>query len=92
MTSANVTGRSAMPTVIADRILLAVINEAWHALGDEVASEADIDLALRLGAAHPIGPFERTKSLGGTEAVVTALERLAASDHRFIPADALRRR
>jgi 3-hydroxybutyryl-CoA dehydrogenase len=80
------------PTVIAERILLAVINEAWHALGDEVASEADIDLALRLGAAHPIGPFERTKNLGGTEAVVATLERLASSDDRFIPADALRGR
>ena len=80
------------PTVISERILLAVVNEAWHALGDEVASEADIDLALRLGAAHPIGPFERTRSLGGTEAVVAALERLAASDDRFIPADALRGR
>jgi 3-hydroxybutyryl-CoA dehydrogenase len=80
------------PTVIADRILLAVINEAWHGLGDEVASEADIDLALRLGAAYPIGPFERTKRLGGTKAVVAALERLAGSDDRYIPADALRGR
>ena len=71
---------------------MAVINEAWHALGDEVASEADIDLALRLGAAHPIGPFERTGRLGGTNAVVAALERLAASDDRFTPADALRGR
>jgi 3-hydroxybutyryl-CoA dehydrogenase len=74
---------------IAKRILLAVVNEAWHALGDRVATRTDIDLALRLGAGHPIGPFERTDRLGGAAAVVAALESLAASDHRFVPAPAL---
>ena len=62
---------------IAERIVLAVVNEAWHALGDGVATRADIDLALRLGAAHPIGPFERTERLGGSDAVLAALGRHA---------------
>ena len=34
---------------------LAVVNEAYRALGDGVATAADIDLAMRLGAGHPIG-------------------------------------
>jgi 3-hydroxybutyryl-CoA dehydrogenase len=72
---------------IAERILLAVVNEAWHALGDRVASKADIDLALHLGAAHPLGPFERTDRLGGPAAA--ALAGLAASGDRFVPAPAL---
>jgi 3-hydroxybutyryl-CoA dehydrogenase len=78
-----------VPSSIAERIILAVVNEAWHALGDGVASTSDIDLALRLGAAHPIGPFERTDSLGGAGAVAAALEVLAASDDRFAPAPAM---
>jgi 3-hydroxyacyl-CoA dehydrogenase len=40
-------------------IVRAIDAEARRALADGVASEADIDLALRLGANHPAGPFER---------------------------------
>jgi 3-hydroxybutyryl-CoA dehydrogenase len=40
-------------------ILAGIDAEARRALADGVATEADIDLALRLGAAHPLGPFER---------------------------------
>jgi 3-hydroxybutyryl-CoA dehydrogenase len=74
---------------IAERILAAVVNEAWHALGDRVASKADIDLAMRLGAAHPLGPFERTERLGGPAAVAAILERHATGGDRFVPAPAL---
>jgi 3-hydroxybutyryl-CoA dehydrogenase len=77
---------------IADRIGLCVINEAWHALGDGIASADDIDLALRLGAAHPAGPFERTESMGGQESVAEALGRMAEGDRRFEPAPELRAR
>ena len=41
--------------------------------------EADIDTALKLGAGHPLGPFERAARLGGPASVVTALNRLAAT-------------
>ena len=62
-----------------ERILLGIVNEAYRALGDGVATEADIDTALKLGAGHPLGPFERATRLGGPASVVTALNRLAAS-------------
>jgi 3-hydroxybutyryl-CoA dehydrogenase len=48
------------PVAIRNRILGAVRAEAERARDEGVASEADIDLALRLGAGHPVGPFERT--------------------------------
>ncbi len=64
---------------IADRIELAIINEAYHAAGEEVASPPDIDLAMKLGAGHPRGPFERAGELG-LRAVVEGLGRLARSD------------
>jgi 3-hydroxybutyryl-CoA dehydrogenase len=44
---------------IVARILDAVGQEAARARDEGVATERDIDLALRLGAAHPSGPFER---------------------------------
>jgi 3-hydroxybutyryl-CoA dehydrogenase len=44
---------------IRDRILGAIGAEADLAVEEGVASAADVDLALRLGANHPLGPFER---------------------------------
>jgi 3-hydroxybutyryl-CoA dehydrogenase len=41
------------------RILAAIDAEAHAALDDGVASAESIDLAMRLGAGHPAGPFER---------------------------------
>jgi len=48
------------PTQIRDRILDAIANEARLAAAEGVASPDVIDLALRLGAGHPHGPFERS--------------------------------
>jgi 3-hydroxybutyryl-CoA dehydrogenase len=53
---------SASPDAIRERILAAIASEARRALDEGVASSADIDTALRLGANHPQGPFEREGS------------------------------
>jgi 3-hydroxybutyryl-CoA dehydrogenase len=74
---------------IVERLTLAVVNEAWRAYGEGVANQSDIDLALKLGAAHPIGPFERTTDLGGPPAVTSILRRLSKHGPRFEPAPAL---
>jgi 3-hydroxybutyryl-CoA dehydrogenase len=60
---------------IVERIRLAIVAEAYRAEDDGVAKADDIDLALRLGAGHPSGPFEWAATVGGREVV---LERLAA--------------
>ena len=79
-----------MPTaIVADRISLAIVNEAYRALGDRVATAADIDLALRLGAGHPLGPFERATAIGGPVAVLAGLREHAAAGPRFEPAPGL---
>ncbi len=44
---------------IRGRVLAAIDAEAHAALADGVASADDIDLAMRIGAGHPVGPFER---------------------------------
>ncbi|MFI5226357.1 MAG: 3-hydroxyacyl-CoA dehydrogenase NAD-binding domain-containing protein, partial [Candidatus Limnocylindrales bacterium] len=76
---------------IVERVTLAVVNEAYRALGDGVATRADIDRALRLGAGHPLGPFERVADLGGPAVVAAHLDLLAERHgSRFEPAPALR--
>lgn len=60
---------------IVARIELAIINEAYHAAGEAVASPPDIDRAMKLGANHPNGPFERAAQLG-LRSVVTGLRNL----------------
>jgi 3-hydroxybutyryl-CoA dehydrogenase len=52
-------GAHLAPDVIRDRILDAITNEAHLAVDEGVAPPDTIDLALRLGAGHPRGPFER---------------------------------
>ncbi|MDQ3938708.1 MAG: 3-hydroxyacyl-CoA dehydrogenase family protein, partial [Chloroflexota bacterium] len=63
---------------IVKRIELAIINEAYHAAGEAVAEASDIDRAMKLGANHPHGPFERAGALG-LRVVIDELARLEAS-------------
>jgi 3-hydroxybutyryl-CoA dehydrogenase len=60
---------------IVSRIELAIINEAYLAVGEGVAQPAQIDRAMKLGANHPYGPFERAGQLG-LRAVVEGLRAL----------------
>jgi 3-hydroxybutyryl-CoA dehydrogenase len=56
--STAVAGTSLGPRAIRERILDAITSEARSAADEGVAPEDTIDLALRLGAGHPHGPFE----------------------------------
>jgi 3-hydroxybutyryl-CoA dehydrogenase len=52
-------GSSADPAAIRDRITGAIDREALIAVEEGVAGPDAVDLALRLGAGHPEGPFAR---------------------------------
>jgi 3-hydroxybutyryl-CoA dehydrogenase len=79
------------PETIAERTILAIVNEAYRALGERVASAEAIDLALRLGANHPFGPFEWARNAGLAE-VAIMLDALTPEDaDTFRPAIALLR-
>jgi len=67
------------PDAIAERVILAIVNEAYRALGDRVATADDIDRALRLGANHPFGPFEWARRTGLQE-VALSLDGLSDED------------
>lgn len=45
------------PGFVVNRILIPMINEAAGILAEGIASEEDIDTAMKLGAAHPMGPL-----------------------------------
>ncbi|AYD40786.1 3-hydroxybutyryl-CoA dehydrogenase [Clostridium fermenticellae] len=52
------------PGFVVNRILIPMINEAVGILSDNVATAKDIDLAIQLGANHPIGPLALADLIG----------------------------
>ena len=52
------------PGFIVNRILIPMVNEAAYALMEGVGSVASIDLSLKLGANHPMGPLELADFIG----------------------------
>lgn len=78
---------SATEQYVLARTLGAIINEAALALNDEVASEADIDTAMRLGTNYPRGPLEWARKIG-TRTCRHLLETMNrhVTDDRFAPA------
>jgi 3-hydroxybutyryl-CoA dehydrogenase len=77
------------PDRIVARIELAIINEAYHAAGEGVAQPPDIDRAMKLGANHPHGPFERAASLGLRNVIAGLREMEQQYGERFRVAPAL---
>jgi len=52
------------PGFIVNRILITMINEAVYALYEGVGSVDSIDRSMRMGANHPMGPFELADFIG----------------------------
>jgi 3-hydroxybutyryl-CoA dehydrogenase len=52
------------PAFIVNRILLPMINEAVYTLYEGVGSVEAIDVAMKLGAHHPMGPLELADFIG----------------------------
>lgn len=52
------------PGFVVNRILIPMINEAICLLESGVASAADIDVAMQLGANHPMGPLALSDLIG----------------------------
>lgn len=46
------------------RTIAMIINEAYFALGDKLASATDIDLAMKNGVNYPLGPIEWGDKIG----------------------------
>ena len=76
---------------VVNRILLPMINEAIFALDEGIATAAEIDNAMKLGANHPIGPLALA-DLVGLDVTLSVLNVLYAEygDPKFRPAPLLR--
>ncbi len=76
------------PAFIVNRILMPMINEGIYALHEGVGSVEAIDMAMRLGAHHPMGPLQLADFVGLDTclAVMQALyDGLADSKYRPCP-------
>ncbi len=78
------------PGFVVNRILFPMINEAAGAYADGVASAADIDTGLKLGANFPMGPLALADLVGldTTKAILETLER-ELNDVKYRPAAVL---
>ncbi len=77
------------PGFVSARIIAMIINEAYFAKADKLSSDAEIDIALKLGTSYPYGPFEWSKLIG-LKNVYELLEKLAKTDERYLPASLLK--
>lgn len=70
------------PGLVSARIISMIINEAYLALGEDISSKDEIDLAMKLGTNYPYGPFEWCKKIG-LKKVYSLLEKLSETDSRY---------
>jgi len=77
------------PGFISARVIAMIINEAYHALGENVSNREDIDTAMKLGTNYPYGPFEWT-TLIGLKNIYTLLLEMSGENNRYLPAPAMK--
>ena len=80
------------PGFVVNRILIPMINEAIGIYADGIASVADIDEAMKLGASHPMGPLA-LGDLVGLDIVLAIMEVLQneTGDSKYRPHPLLRK-
>lgn len=70
-----------IPGFVTARIVASIINEAYFALGEDVSSEEQIDVAMKFGTNYPLGPFEWARKIGRLQ-VLALLQSIHKNDNR----------
>lgn len=70
------------PGFVSARVLAMIINEAYFAKEEDVSTENEIDIALKLGTNYPKGPFEWANEIG-LKNVFDLLKTLSLTDARY---------
>ncbi len=80
------------PLFAVNRILAPMINEAIFVLQEGIATKEDIDLGMKLGANHPIGPLALADMIG-LDVLLMVMETLyeETADSKYRPATLLRK-
>ncbi|HNX23984.1 MAG TPA: 3-hydroxybutyryl-CoA dehydrogenase [Spirochaetota bacterium] len=80
------------PGFVVNRILVPMINEAICILADGIASAADIDEAMKLGANHPMGPLALS-DLIGNDIILSVMNTLYSEfgDTKYRPSPLLKK-
>ncbi len=80
------------PAFAVNRILVPMINEAIGVLESGTASAADIDIGMKLGANHPMGPLALC-DLIGLDVILAIMETIMfeTGDQKYRPAPLLRK-
>ena len=73
------------PGFISPRVIAMIVNEAYFAKQENVSTEDEIDIAMKLGTNYPKGPFEWAKEVG-IKNIFTLLKTLSISDKKYTPA------
>jgi 3-hydroxybutyryl-CoA dehydrogenase len=71
-----------VPGFASCRTIAMIINEAYFALGENVSSREDIDIAMKLGTNYPYGPFEWSAKIG-LQNIYALLDTLSKTDNRY---------
>ena len=77
------------PGFVSARVIAMIISEAYFAKEDNVSSETEIDIAMKLGTNYPYGPFEWASKIG-LKNVYDLLNAMALEDEKYSPSNALK--
>lgn len=78
------------PGMLSARVIAMIINEAYFALGEDVSTKKEIDIAMKLGTNYPYGPFEWSEKIG-LKNIYKLLHKLNSTSNRYHIAPLLER-
>lgn len=79
------------PGFIVNRLLITMINEAANLVGDKIGSVEDIDICMKIGANHPLGPLALA-DLIGLDTCLAIMETIHSEtkNDKYLPSPTLR--